>query len=192
MTSRDFSQKLHWLIRPDVLALGPGVAAGGWFFGPEGAAVAGALGVPLAILAVLAVISAYGPVAEGLKAADKAHLPHFSITAILSLVGLVVGGFFGWTLYVGKEKDPLNIPLFANRFYLDDIYQGIVRVCQDFVGMTLDAIDRYAIEPLTTRAPALGALGLGYVMRAFQTGNVQAYAFLFGLGAVVMLWLLVF
>lgn len=148
--------------------------------------------VPLAILAFMAIFSAYFFIAEPLKAGGEAHLPHFSITAVLSLVGLVVGGFLGWKLYAGKDSDPIRISLFENRFYLDELYQGIVRVCQDFVGMTLDAIDRYAIQPLTTRGPALGALGLGYVMRAFQTGNLHAYAFLFGLGAVIMLWLFVF
>ncbi len=151
--------------------------------------VAPIMWVPLAILAVMALFSAYltGP----LKASGHAEF-HLSLTAVLSLAGLVVGVFFGWKLYLGRESDPVTIPLFANKFYLDEIYDGIVRGCQDFVAMTLDAIDRYAIEPLTARAPALGAVGLAYVLRLFQVGNLQAYAFLFGLGAVVLLWLLVF
>ncbi len=146
--------------------------------------------VPLAVLAAMSLLS---PVLMGpLKASGHVAFHLFTPTGLLSLAGLVVGAFFGWKLYTGRDSDPISIPLFANRFYLDDIYQGIVRVFQDFVGLTLDAIDRYAIQPLTTRGPALGALGLGYIFRAFQTGNVQAYAFLFGLGAVIMLWLLVF
>ena len=149
--------------------------------------------LPLAILAVMALASAYliGP----LKATVPEHAVeglHFSITAVLSLVGLLVGVFFGWKLYAGRDSDPLNIPLFANKFYYDEIYAGVVKVCQDFVGLTLDAIDRYVVEPLTVRAPALGAVGLGYVLRLFQSGNLQGYAFLFGFGAVVLLWCLLF
>ena len=149
--------------------------------------------IPLAILAFMALASAYliGP----LKATTPEHAVeglHFSITAVLSLVGLAVGVFFGWKIYSGRDRDPINIPLFAHKFYYDEIYAGVVKVCQDFVGMTLDAIDRYVVEPLTVRAPALGAVGLGYVLRLFQTGNLQAYAVLFGIGAVVLLWCLVF
>lgn len=149
--------------------------------------------IPLAILAVMALISAY--ITEPLKATTPEHAVgalHFSITAVLSVLGLVVGVFFAWKLYAGRDSDPLNIPLFANKFYYDEIYAGVVKVGQDFVGMTFDAIDRYLIEPLTVRAPALGAVGLGYVLRLFQSGNLQAYAFLFGLGAVVLLWCLLF
>lgn len=145
--------------------------------------------VPLAILAVMAVISAYitGPLEA------KGHVAfHMSLTAILSLAGLVVGVLAGWKLYAGCDRDPVNIKLFANRFYLDELYLGIVRLFQDFVGMTLDAVDRYLIEPITVRLPALAAMSSGYVLRLLQVGNLQAYGFLFGLGAVVLIWLIVF
>jgi len=35
-------------------------------------------------------------------------------------------------------------------------------------------------------------LGLGYALRLFQVGNVQAYAFIFGLGVVGLIWFLIF
>jgi NADH-quinone oxidoreductase subunit L len=35
-------------------------------------------------------------------------------------------------------------------------------------------------------------LGLGYALRLFQVGNVQAYAFIFGLGVVTLIYFLVF
>ncbi|MBL9151274.1 MAG: NADH-quinone oxidoreductase subunit L [Verrucomicrobiales bacterium] len=145
--------------------------------------------VPLAILAVMAVISAYitGPLEA------KGHVAfHMSLTAILSLAGLVVGVLAGWKLYAGCDRDPVNIKLFANKFYLDELYLGIVRLFQDFVGMTFDAVDRYLIEPITVRLPALAAMSSGYVLRLLQVGNLQAYGFLFGLGAVVLIWLIVF
>ncbi|MCB1092814.1 MAG: NADH-quinone oxidoreductase subunit L, partial [Verrucomicrobiae bacterium] len=148
--------------------------------------------VPLAILAVMAVISAYitGPLeAKGGEGVGHFHL---SLTAILSLAGLVAGVLGGWKLYAGRDRDPICIPLFARKFYLDELYLGIVRLFQDFLGMTLDALDRYLIEPLTVRLPALAAMSTGYVLRLFQVGNLQAYAFLFALGAVVLIWLVVF
>ncbi|HQU68983.1 MAG TPA: GGDEF domain-containing phosphodiesterase [Albidovulum sp.] len=50
MAIRDFARRLPQFIRADVLALGPGLAAGGYFFGAEGAVVAAAIGLPLAAL----------------------------------------------------------------------------------------------------------------------------------------------
>ncbi|MGL4281865.1 MAG: EAL domain-containing protein, partial [Albidovulum sp.] len=50
MAIRDLARRLPHIIRADVLALGPGLAAAGYFFGAEGAVVAAAIGVPLAAL----------------------------------------------------------------------------------------------------------------------------------------------
>lgn len=50
MAIRDFAQRILRLFKADVLALGPGVAAGAYFFGAEGAAVMAGLGLPLAFL----------------------------------------------------------------------------------------------------------------------------------------------
>jgi NADH-quinone oxidoreductase subunit L len=152
--------------------------------------------VPLAILGFLALFSAYGPISETLQArghADFGHFfGHFGLTAILSLAGLVLGVFGAWKLYAGRDADPVRIPLFANKFYFDEIYLGIVRVCQDFVAMLLDSLDKYVIEPLTTRLPAMAATGTGYVLRLIQVGNIQGYAFLFAAGVVALIWFLVF
>lgn len=53
MAIRDFPRHLPRHFRADLLALGPGLAAGGYFFGAEGAMVMAALGVPLAALSIL-------------------------------------------------------------------------------------------------------------------------------------------
>jgi diguanylate cyclase (GGDEF)-like protein len=53
MAIRDLARRMQQFIRADLLALGPGLAAGGYFFGAEGAAVAAAIGLPLAALTAL-------------------------------------------------------------------------------------------------------------------------------------------
>jgi diguanylate cyclase len=50
MAIRNLAQRVPQFLKADMLALGPGVAAGAYFFGAEGAAVAAGLGLPLAIL----------------------------------------------------------------------------------------------------------------------------------------------
>ncbi|MEM6278919.1 MAG: proton-conducting transporter membrane subunit, partial [Verrucomicrobiota bacterium] len=150
---------------------------------------------PLAILAVMAIISGYKPIANALLAQEYAHVghlfSHFGLTAILSLVGLAVGVAGAIFLYRGKESDPIKIPLFANRFYLDELYIGIVRLFQDAVASVLDIVDRFIIDPLLVRLPALGAMGAGTFLRVFQIGNVQSYAFFFGIAVIALILFLI-
>jgi NADH-quinone oxidoreductase subunit L len=151
--------------------------------------------VPLVILAGMAVFSAYGFVSSPLLArghADFGHLfSHFGLTAILSLTGLVVGVAAAIFLYKGKSKDPLNIRLFRNKFYVDEIYLGIVRLLQDSVAAFLDFVDRFVIDPLVARFPAGLAVTAGSFLRVFQVGNVQSYAFFFGVAVVALILFLI-
>ncbi|MBU6179523.1 MAG: hypothetical protein KGR69_07645 [Verrucomicrobia bacterium] len=151
--------------------------------------------IPLALLAVMAVFSAYSFVSGPLLArghADFAHFfGHFGLTAILSLVGLVVGVGAAVRFYKGRDKDPISIPLFRDKFRIDEFYLGLVRVFQDTVAKGLDCTDRYLVDPLVARFPAMTALAAGSVFRVFNAGNVQTYAFLFGLAAVAVVLYLV-
>lgn len=144
--------------------------------------------VPLVVLAVMAVLSAYSFVSGPLLArghADFGHFfGHFGLTAILSLVGLVVGVGGAIHFYKGRDKDPISIPLLRDKFKIDEIYLGLVRLFQDSVAKGMDFADRYLIDPLVARFPAMTALAAGSVFRVFNSGNVQSYAFLFGLAAV--------
>jgi len=151
--------------------------------------------VPLIILAVMAALSAYSFISSPLLArghADIGHLfSHFGLTAILSLTGLVVGVGAAIFLYKGKSKDPLSIPLFRDKFYLDELYLGMVRLFQDSVAAFLDFVDRFVIDPLVARFPAGLALGAGSVLRVFQVGNVQSYAFFFGVAVIALILFLI-
>lgn len=150
--------------------------------------------VPLAILAFMAIFSAYGFIAHPIKANGEAHVPHFGITAILSVVFLILGVAGAWFLYGREHRDeePLPIPLFERKFYFDELYLGLVRMIQDFPAMAMDYIDRYVIHGLVARIPSFGALGLGQALRGIQVGNIQGYAFLLGIGIVALIFFLIF
>jgi len=152
--------------------------------------------VPLAILALFALFSAYKFPAVALKATVTdyafAHGFHPDITMILSVVALIAGvGLAIWT-YRGRETDPINIPLFKNKFYVDELYAGLIAIFQDAVATILDVADRYIIDPLTVRLPSMTAFASGSFLRLFQVGNIQGYVFLFGAGVVALLWFLLF
>ena len=152
--------------------------------------------IPLALLAFMAVFSAYSFVSGPLLArghADIHHLvEHFGLTAILSLIGLVFGVGAAIYFYKGKDKDPISVPVFRDKFKIDEFYLGLVHVFQDAVAKGLDFADRYLIDPLVARFPAATALAAGSVFRVFNTGNVQSYAFLFGVAVVAVIFYLLF
>ena len=152
--------------------------------------------IPLAILAFMAIFSAYSFIAEPMKALGKAHPSHFHFnqTSILSLAGLVLGAGLAVWIYKGKDKEPLNNPLFSlfrNKFYIDEIYIGLVRVFQDAVAAFLDVVDRFILDPLVARFPALGALTAGSFLRIFQVGNLHVYVFYFAIAVVLLILFLV-
>ena len=151
--------------------------------------------LPLVLLAFMAIFSAYDFLTGPLMAnghADFEHLfGHFGITATLSLIGLVVGVSSAIYLYKGKDKEPVSIPPFANRFYVDEIYGKIVAIFQDGLGKVCDLLDRYLIEPIIARFPAMTAMTAGSILRIFQMGNVQTYAFMFAISVVALIIFLI-
>ena len=149
--------------------------------------------LPLAILAFFAIFSAYHFMSGTLLANGEAHLPpSVDVTGIISLIALVVGvGLAVWT-YKGKDSDPISIPLFANKFYIDEIYKGLIAIFQDAIAGLLDLIDRFVIDPFVARFPAVTAFTAGSFFRLFQVGNLQGYTFLFGAGVVALIWFLLF
>ena len=149
--------------------------------------------VPLALLAFMAIFSAYGFLSGPLMAAapEKGLHFHWSSTAVLSLVGLAVGVIGAIVLYKGKDSDPISIPFFANRFYIDEVYEKLIAIFQDGLAKLCDLIDRYLIDPIVARFPAMTAMTTGSILRIFQMGNVQTYAFMFAIAVVALILFLI-
>ncbi|MEM9281115.1 MAG: NADH-quinone oxidoreductase subunit L [Verrucomicrobiota bacterium] len=153
--------------------------------------------VPLGLLAVMAIFSAYDFFTKPLLATGHADFKHllghlFSLTPILSLVGLITGVTAAILIYKGRDSDPIQIKVFANRFYIDEFYERLVRFFQDGLGKVLDWTDRKIIDPLVARFPAMTAMTTGSILRVFQMGNVQSYAFMFALALIALILFLIF
>jgi NADH-quinone oxidoreductase subunit L len=141
---------------------------------------------PLVILAFLSIFAAYGAVPHwfGVEHGDAPK-----IVPTLAILAFLTGTGVAWMLYAGAEKEPLTLPLFRNKFYFDEIYGAIVAGTQDVLAFIAAGVD--AIVLTVVRAVGGLTLGLGYALRLFQVGNVQAYAFIFGLGVVGLIWFLI-
>jgi NADH-quinone oxidoreductase subunit L len=149
--------------------------------------------VPLLLLAVPSLVSAYPFVAPHLGAlVPTDEHEGGTVVMICSLIALLVGAFGGWKLYAGRNADPVNIPLLKNKFYFDEFYAGLVKWGQDWVAWIVTAIQRLFADGLIAHVPAALARGLGSWFRRLQTGSLQTYTLLFGLGVVAAIYLAVF
>ena len=142
--------------------------------------------VPLIVLAFLSVFAAYGT--EGWFFSHEQHF-HWGI-AIPATIAFAIGTFAAFTLYTGKDNEPLSLPLFRNKFYFDEIYGAIVAGTQDVLAYIANAID--SLISGIVRLAGMAAWSVGFLFRLLQFGNVQGYSFVFGLGVVGLIWFVVF
>ena len=145
--------------------------------------------VPLIILGVLSVISAYRTSHYFLWEHEEAH---HVIVPVLAIGAFLAGTAGGWMLYKGQAKDPILIPLFKNKFYIDELYAALIAGTQDLLATMSGWFDKWILDGLFVRGLSGAAWGTGFVLRFAQIGNLQAYAFLFGLGVVGLIYFLVF
>jgi len=143
--------------------------------------------IPLLILAVPALAAGYKWFG-GIFIEIPHHPPSETLIMILATIAFLCGAAGAWFLYAGKAKDPIHIPLFAKKFYVDEAYAYLIRFTQDLLASASAWFDRWILDSGIVRGSAAGVWGLGFVLRFFQVGNIQAYAFLFGLGIVGLLY----
>ncbi len=148
--------------------------------------------LPLILLAAMAVLSGFHFLSDPLSALRPHHSAN-NIVLIASIATLVLGVGIGFFLYSGKAKDPISIPLFRNRFYLDAIYEkGIVKYFQDGFAAIVHFLDEFVINGLLVGGFSRLAETFGSVFRKAQSGNLQAYSFTFGLGVLLVIYFTVF
>ncbi len=148
--------------------------------------------LPLIVLAGLTLLSPIGPITRLLQAMVPNHAEEHPTVMIASISALVIGVVSGFVLYRGKDKDPLNIKLFANKFYFDEIYAVLVKVLQDGVAWVVNGIERIFVDGLVARLPAFIATRLGSAARVLTGGHLQAYTFMLGAGVLMVIYLVVF
>ena len=145
---------------------------------------------PLLLLAVPSLLAGYGFVIH--RFMETPEEGAFSWSMLLPPLVAFAGIAAGWKLYDGAEKDPIRIPLFANKFYLDEIYAAIIRNTQDLLARVSAFLDRWLLDTAIVRGTASLTWGSGFVLRLLNFGNLQGYAILFGAGVVGLLYYVIF
>jgi len=148
--------------------------------------------LPLVVLAILSVIAGSVSIDAHFLSLPKEE-EHVSIVPLLSLAAFLIGAGLAVVIYSGRNKDPIRIPLFSNKFYIDEIYAVLIRYTQDLLARINAKFDRLVLDGALVRSFfAGGTYASGFVLRLFQVGNLQAYAFLFGTGVIALIYFMVF
>lgn len=111
------------------------------------------------------------------------------------MFAVLVGSIAAYVLYNNATSDKfattfkLLSKLMSNRFYFDELYEKLIKVSQEALASFADAVDRWIIAGLLVRGVHGGTELTGRVLRLVQSGNLQTYAFLFALGAAIVMFL---
>src|SRR5947207_7638862 len=105
---------------------------------------------------------------------------------MLALIGCPpFAGFF--------SKDAiLSLAILRKKFYFDEFYRALINATQELPARISAFIDRWVIDATAVRGTSGAAWSLGALLRLMQVGNLQAYAFIFGLGIVWIIYFALF
>jgi len=140
--------------------------------------------VPLILLAIPSIIAGYAFFIHRFLPTPE-HVA--SSVPIIASVAALLGIALGFVLYKGKSRDPIEIRPFVRKLYFDEAYALLIRFTQDLLASISAFIDRWVID-LAVRLIGSTTWGAGFVLRQFQVGNLQGYAFLFGVGVIALLY----
>ncbi len=146
---------------------------------------------PLIVLAILATLGGFAFFARNFLSLPV-EKEAANLVSVLAIVAVILGSGLAIALYRGRPSDPMNVEPLRHKFYFDQLYNWLVRWSQELLARISAFIDRWIIDAGAVGGSSRGIWGLGAVLRLMQVGNLQAYAFLFGLGVVVLIYFAVF
>jgi NADH-quinone oxidoreductase subunit L len=108
-------------------------------------------------------------------------------------IAVVAGGMaLAYLLYWGRATDPLDVKVLAHKFYIDEFYDRSIGGGHQMAARFINWIDSWVLNGLIVRGSAYVSVAVGEVLRLFQTGSLQGYAFLFSLGGVILIYFTLF
>src|ERR1700736_5346131 len=98
----------------------------------------------LITLAVLALIGGWPVFAQNFLVVPH-EKENVLIVPALALVALIAGAGSAFWLYRNREHDPLHVDLLRRRFYIDEFYQWLIGVTQEFFARVAAFFDRWIL-----------------------------------------------
>jgi len=146
---------------------------------------------PLIVLAILATLGGFGFFARNFLALPMEKDASF-LVPLLAFVALVVGSGLAIALYRNQASEPIDVEVLRNKFYFDEFYAWLINWTQELLARIAAFFDRWIIDTVAVDGSSRGTWGIGALLRLIQVGNLQAYAFLFGVGVVAVIYFAVF
>jgi NADH-quinone oxidoreductase subunit L len=146
---------------------------------------------PLIVLAILAAVGGFGFVARNFLALPIETETAF-LVPVLAFGALFVGSGLAIALYRNRVSEPIDVEVLRNKFYFDEFYTWLINWTQELLARVSAFFDRWIIDTVAVDGSSRGTWGIGALLRLIQVGNLQAYAFLFGLGVVAVIYFAVF
>src|SRR6266487_3922196 len=147
--------------------------------------------MPLIVLAILATLGGFAFFTRNfLKLPTENEAAVF--VPVLAIIALILGVGLAFALYRGRGTEPVKVELLRRKFYFDEFYGWLIYWTQELLARVAAFIDRWVIDAGAVGGSSRGTWGVGALLRLIQVGNLQAYAFLFGLGVVAVIYFAVF
>ena len=146
---------------------------------------------PLVLLAVPAFLAGFGIFARHFLPLPV-EKETVAIVPLLAIAAMILGLGLGLMIYRNKAEEPLNVGALRRKLYFDEFYEWLIRRTQGALSNIFSFFDRWIIDAGGVRGASSATWGAGALLRLFQVGNLQAYAFLFGLGIVGLIYFTVF
>lgn len=147
--------------------------------------------VPLLILAFFALTAGFTAVARNFLVVPQEGDVGIIVPA-LAIGALVAGAGAALFIYRNRDREILHFDPVRRRFYFDRFYAWLIDHTQELLARGAKFIDRWVLDAGAVCGASGTTFGVGSLLRLFQVGNVQAYAFLFGLGIVALIYFVVF
>ena len=147
--------------------------------------------MPLILLALLATLGGFGFFARNFLALPvEKHIASF--VPALAVIALIAGSGLAVAIYRQQETDPVDVKLLRHKFYFDEFYSWLIHWTQELLARVAAFVDRWIIDAGAVGGGSRGTWGVGALLRLLQVGNLQGYAFLFGLGVVALIYFALF
>ena len=147
--------------------------------------------MPLILLALLATLGGFGFFARNFLALPvENHIAR--IVPALAVIALIAGSGLAVAIYRQQETDPVDVKLLRHKFYFDEFYSWLIHWTQELLARVAAFVDRWIIDAGAVGGSSRGTWGVGALLRLLQVGNLQGYAFLFGLGVVALIYFALF
>jgi NADH-quinone oxidoreductase subunit L len=147
--------------------------------------------VPLVVLALLSLLGGFNFFARNFLTVphERDNAPFVLGVALVAMLLGATGAIF---LYRGRASDPFSFAILRKKFYFDEFYRALINATQGLLARISAFVDRWVIDATAVRGTSGATWSLGALLRLMQVGNLQAYAFIFGVGIVWIIYFVLF